>query len=1160
MSQPPSPSPSGAALHPALLAQLRALGLSAEHPTPEGWALLLQHVSAAYEAREQAPKPPAINGGTLTDEDLSLFDASLDAIIIFDPHNERIVVANERAADLYAYSAEELVGLSVRKLSANPQNGRSHIDAVLQMAENSTDGWFHFETTQRRRDGAPVSVAIQARPIRFQGAPAVLSINRDVTELKRTQRALALSQERFAHIFNASPVAAAVIDLSGHILHANQAILALFEVADAVEGKRIYDLDIRSGSGGEPLSGLPLPPLRDHDLRLSGRAGGDRTVLMSSEWLDLGDERHILVQMVDITERKQTEAELRTSENRALTLLSAVKRQAREAALLHEVRTLIAGENDLPAIVRAVVQGIREHFGYELVSVYFQEQDRLVLQNQVGYPHVLDYLSLTQGVMARTLRTGEPELVEDVTRDPDFLSELSGVRSEVSVPLFVGAAPVGVLNVETIDEVLTTHDLSLCIALGAHISLAVQRARLYSELQNSNDRYDALLRSMQEVVYQVDGEGNWTYLNPAWERQSGFRVADALGRSWTERLHPDDQLPLVLRFLRLIRQHASAYSMRARFVTADGHDRWCEHTGKLYYSDAGEYIGTSGTATDVTERVHAEQRERQQRQLAEALVENAAALAVAESTEAAIQGAMRHIQRVIPGFAALRVALIELGMAHMVTFPVPGVPDEVVTDMSVWEMEEHHLPLYDADSDRAGARSFSHLPPGALTLPGLDWVRAVLVAPLRSRESLLGYLYLDSLDPAAFGGDEAQWVQGFADQLGTALFNLRLRAEMTRHAQELELRVADRTEQFRQAKEQVEAILNTSSDPIVLMNASGTILHANTAFDQALRMPAEMRAARPSIDAFFDASSVPLLTEVLHTAMDGAREQRKLNARRADGTTFPADVAIDPLRDADGAARGAVLSLHDISEYRMLEDTLRAALDEERQLVELKSRFGMMVSHEFRTPLASIQTSADLLQTYHERLTTERRVEALNTITRQVGHLSAMLDDILAISKADTVGMDYQPAPTDLAELGQSLVEEMRWLDNDRHLLDFTMDENVTPRLILDRGLLRRALMNLLINALKYSPQNTVVEFSVKQRDHRIIMTIRDEGIGVPEDELPRLFDSFFRASNVGDVPGTGLGLAIARRAIEAHGGEIQAFSEQGQGSTFQLSFPARAP
>jgi signal transduction histidine kinase len=303
-----------------------------------------------------------------------------------------------------------------------------------------------------------------------------------------------------------------------------------------------------------------------------------------------------------------------------------------------------------------------------------------------------------------------------------------------------------------------------------------------------------------------------------------------------------------------------------------------------------------------------------------------------------------------------------------------------------------------------------------------------------------------------------------------------------------------------------------------------------------------------------------MLTEVLAQGPAGMRQHRKLTARRADDTTFPADVAIDPLLDADGAARSAVLSLHDISEYQLLEDSLRAALEEERRLVELKSRFGMMVSHEFRTPLASIQTSADLLQTYHERLTIERRVEALNTITRQVSHLSAMLDDILAISKADTVGMDYQPAPTDLAELGQSLVEEVRWLDNDRHLLDFTMDENVTPCLLLDRGLLRRALMNLLVNALKYSPQNTVVEFSVKQHDNRIVMTIRDEGIGVPEDELPRLFDSFFRASNVGDVPGTGLGLAIARRAVEAHGGEIRAFSVQGHGSRFQLSFPVRTP
>jgi signal transduction histidine kinase len=169
-----------------------------------------------------------------------------------------------------------------------------------------------------------------------------------------------------------------------------------------------------------------------------------------------------------------------------------------------------------------------------------------------------------------------------------------------------------------------------------------------------------------------------------------------------------------------------------------------------------------------------------------------------------------------------------------------------------------------------------------------------------------------------------------------------------------------------------------------------------------------------------------------------------------------------------------------------------------------------------------------------------------------------MLDDILSISKADTVGMDFNPAATDLMELCQSLVDEAHWLDHERHRINLSFAAGVIARPVLDQALLRRALTNLLANALKYSPDESVVEFSVRQERDQIIMVIRDEGIGIPESELPRLFDSFFRASNVGNIPGTGLGLAIACRAVEAHGGEISVASDQGHGAAFTLVLPAR--
>ena len=118
----------------------------------------------------------------------------------------------------------------------------------------------------------------------------------------------------------------------------------------------------------------------------------------------------------------------------------------------------------------------------------------------------------------------------------------------------------------------------------------------------------------------------------------------------------------------------------------------------------------------------------------------------------------------------------------------------------------------------------------------------------------------------------------------------------------------------------------------------------------------------------------------------------------------------------------------------------------------------------------------------------------------------------------------------------------------------------LAPSLAIDRALLQRALINLLTNAVKYSPDHTSIEFTVRQRGEEISLTIRDYGIGVPEAEIPRLFDTFFRASNVGVIPGTGLGLAIARRAVEAHGGRIEVASTAGTGTVFIIRLQAVQP
>lgn len=976
----------------------------------------------------------------------------------------------------------------------------------------------------------------------------------DLTEPDSAWEAAAQPTGRYAQLVEASPLATAVLGAGNLVLDANDALLALIGVTpDALIGHPLSALELSPVAGGPPLAELSAP-LTNLGVHLVNRQGARLNLLASATWIELDGERSILLQLVDVTEQVRAEADLRASEARYRDVLIAVERQARETALLDQVRTVMAHEVDLQSVIRAVVNAIREYFGYDLISIYLRDGAELVLQHEVGYQGAFARIPLVTGVMARSVRERTSILLTDVSGDPDFLSAIPNIRAEIAVPLFVADEPQGVLNVETVDDSLTAHDLDLLEAIGAHVSVAIQRARLLAELQASNDRYDSLLRSVQEVVFQTDGDGAWVYLNPTWERLSGYSVESMLSQHWWDVVHPDDRLRLNLQFARMIRRRKPYFQFTARFITSRGDERWCELSGRLSYTEAGRFAGCTGTASDIHERHLAEEREREQRELAEALVANAAGLAGATSADEALKSTLAHISRIIPEFDALRAALIEDGMAQMVSFPPPGRPDERANQVRVWDIQTQHLPLIDAAEPPTSAVVVQHLAEG-IPLPGLEWVRSAIIAPLRSKDQILGYLCLDSERAAAFTDQQAGWLQGVANQMGTALHNLRLRADMARYAQELELRVAERTDQYRQTKEQVETILNTSSDPIALVTTSGQILQANRAFTHVFEAGAR-NPTPPPIASFMSGDSGAALLGAIEAALHGEPQRVRLTARRADGSLFPVDAAVDSLLESAQPQRTAVCSLHDITEHQILEDSLRAALEQERRLVDLKSRFGMMVSHEFRTPLATIQTSTDLLSKYFDRLSAERRSEALETIARQVRHLTTMLDDILAISKADTIGLEFRPAPTDLAELCQSIVEEIRWLDRDRHPIHCAV-ENVTARLNLDRALLQRSLMNLLTNATKYSPDASAVELLARQ-DHGLIhFVIRDHGIGIPPREVPRLFETFFRASNVGIVPGTGLGLAIARRAIEAHGGQISAESELGRGTTFTIDLPA---
>ncbi|KXK21265.1 MAG: GAF sensor signal transduction histidine kinase [Chloroflexi bacterium OLB15] len=387
--------------------------------------------------------------------------------------------------------------------------------------------------------------------------------------------------------------------------------------------------------------------------------------------------------------------------------------------------------------------------------------------------------------------------------------------------------------------------------------------------------------------------------------------------------------------------------------------------------------------------------------------------------------------------------------------------------------------------------------------------------------------------------------------------NAALYAETLRYAEELERRVDERTAQLQQAKDQVEAVLNASSDGILLLNASAQIRQANPAF--ALLFGYSPASGEP-FTSFVNPSSREILMTALERAIAEGQVQRcELIGCRRDDTRLTLEAVIDLVRGNAWAEPLVVCNLRDISQRRKLENDLREALDKERRLVELKSRFGAMASHEFRTPLALIRTSSDLLMHHYDRLNETRRQEHFAMIATQVQQLASLIDDLLTISRADTVGTDFRPQMVDLPEYCAEITREIQWIASSTHRIGFACVGDFKP-VMIDPAMMRRALINLLNNAIKYSPNGNAVQFLVSYLEHEGVISfqIHDQGIGIPAEDQRHLFDTFYRASNTTHIQGTGLGLAIVKRAVEAHGGTVKFNSIAGQGTTFIITIPIR--
>jgi PAS domain S-box-containing protein len=276
-------------------------------------------------------------------------------------------------------------------------------------------------------------------------------------------------------------------------------------------------------------------------------------------------------------------------------------------------------------------------------------------------------------------------------------------------------------------------------------------------------------------------------------------------------------------------------------------------------------------------------------------------------------------------------------------------------------------------------------------------------------------------------------------------------------------------------------------------------------------------------------------------------------SRTPRGEDVPLEVILT--RIAMGGRHIIQAVINDITDRKKAEAELLRALGREKELGELKSNFVSMVSHEFRTPLGIIMSSAEILQDYLEQLDAEERQRHLQSIAKNTRRMADLMEEVLLLGRFEAGKMDFQPARLDLGSFARRLVDDLLSVTERRCPIELEVDSWPTEARA-DERLLRHIFTNLLTNAVKYSDPGRPVRFSLRLEDGEIICLIRDQGIGIPDPDQPWLFNAFHRGRNVGQRAGTGLGLVIVKRCVELHSGQIEIESAVGIGTTVTIRLP----
>lgn len=925
-------------------------------------------------------------------------------------------------------------------------------------------------------------------------------------ERKQAEKRLRQAEQRFSTTFYANPIGIVITRASdGRVIDINPRFTQMTGYApEDLIGKNGTEVDIWISEEQRLEIAMRLQSrgaLKDEEIQFRYASGEPGWALLSTANIDIDNEPCVLSMVYDITERKRAQQEV-----------------VFQAELLNAVgQAIIATDVDAKIVYWGV--GAEKMHGWRADEVMGQDAISAVVADDA----VTKAKIIMRGLYEGQSWTGELEMKR---------------RGGETFPVLLNTAPLYGETGELIGLVGALSDIS-------HLKAIEQAAR------NAERFATATVDSLSAHIAILDETGTIIAVNESWEE-----YGRANGSTHPNAYRGENYLEVCDQATGMGAEEARAVAAGIRSVINGERDQFsleypCQsYAGLLWFNlnvtrfrDEGP-VRVVVTHEDITARKMTEDELR-------ALYNATSYLFKADSLQnlghQIVQATVKEF-----GVSECTLMLVDKTTNRVLHLANVGTAD-TFTGVSlrlnkpglVSRVVKSGQPIYIADTASAPQDGLAD-----------THVRSKLVIPLKVGDGVIGVLDMQSPTPNAFTERDRRILLAFADRAATALQVLQLYDELNQHAAKLEWRVALRTAELARAKDWVEAILSSTTDVIILSDVDGNLIQANPVFQRQFQYEPEALLGKPltnllariSVQAFKDAVKKAVETDQPVTL--------ELVCIRQDDTLFEAEFSIAPLvyHGQDQDETNIVHTVRDITRHKQIEASLRKALAQERELNELKTRFSSMVSHEFRTPLTIILSSVGLIRNYGDRLSPEKQQEKLENIEVQVNRLVQMLDDILSLNRAENVALKIDKKRVDPDAIFRQIITEIHQTTSSHRINYITTGDN--RPVLIDANLLGDVVRNLLTNAVKYSPSTAEVELECVYEADRLLLHVKDHGIGIPEEDQPRLFEMFHRGKNARDISGTGLGLAIVERAVNAHGGTISVESRVNEGTTFTVTLP----